>query len=98
MVAALRPAASVWLFGHVADGNIHVNVTGVDADDEAVDDAVLRHVAVVRRVDLGRARHRHGQEALAPPQPQRRPSCTLFAQLKAAFDPTGILNPNVLLP
>src|SRR6185503_8777008 len=32
--------AGVWLFGHLLDGNVHVNVTGVDPDDERVDEAV----------------------------------------------------------
>ncbi len=40
-----RPDATVWLFGHAADGNIHVNVTGVDPHDERVTDTVLRLVA-----------------------------------------------------
>ncbi len=29
------------LFGHVGDGNLHVNVLGPPPDDPAVDDAVL---------------------------------------------------------
>src|SRR4029078_8086038 len=44
-VSAVAPAATVWLFGHAADGNIHVNVTGVDPHDDRVTDAVLRLVA-----------------------------------------------------
>ena len=47
-VAAAAPAARTWLFGHVGDGNLHVNVTGVAPDDAAVDDAVLGLV-----LDLG---------------------------------------------
>ena len=38
-------AARTWLFGHVGDGNIHVNVTGLPPDDDRVDDAVFRLVA-----------------------------------------------------
>ena len=45
VVAAVAPAARCWLFGHAADGNVHVNVTGVDPDDERVDGAVLELVA-----------------------------------------------------
>ncbi|HKA02911.1 MAG TPA: FAD-binding oxidoreductase, partial [Acidimicrobiales bacterium] len=41
-VARVAPSARLHLFGHLGDGNLHVNVTGVDPDDEAVDDAVLR--------------------------------------------------------
>ena len=44
-VAAVAPDAQVWLFGHAGDGNVHVNVTGVEPDDERVTDAVLRFVA-----------------------------------------------------
>ena len=44
-VSAVAPDAAVWLFGHAADGNIHVNVTGVDPDDDRVTDAVLQLVA-----------------------------------------------------
>ena len=68
-VAEVAPGASVWLFGHAADGNIHVNVTGVAPDDERVDDAVLSLAALGGRQHQRRARHRHGQAALAGPQP-----------------------------
>ena len=69
---SVAPSAHVWLFGHAADGNLHVNVTGVEPDDERIDDAVLRSRGRPRRQHLGRARHRHGQEALVAAQPQRR--------------------------
>ncbi len=42
------PTATTWLFGHVGDGNVHVNVTGVEPDDLSVDDRVMHYVA-----DLG---------------------------------------------
>ena len=45
MVTGVAPGAEVWLFGHAADGNVHVNVTGVDPDDDAVDDAVFELAA-----------------------------------------------------
>ncbi len=32
------------LFGHLGDGNVHVNVLGADPDDPRVDDAVLELV------------------------------------------------------
>ena len=44
-VKSVAADAVVWLFGHAADGNIHVNVTGVEPDDDRVTDAVLRLVA-----------------------------------------------------
>ncbi len=33
VVASVAPQARTWLFGHVGDGNVHVNVTGVDPAD-----------------------------------------------------------------
>src|SRR5262249_27245672 len=40
-IAGLAASAATWIFGHAADGNLHVNVTGLSPDDERVDDAVL---------------------------------------------------------
>ena len=36
-----NPDARTFVYGHVGDGNLHVNVLGPDPDDETVDDAVL---------------------------------------------------------
>ena len=41
VVSAVDPAARTIVYGHLGDGNLHVNVIGPDPDDEAVDDAVL---------------------------------------------------------
>ena len=64
-VAAVAPDATVWLFGHAADGNIHVNVTGVAPDDERITDAVLRLRRATSRIDQRRARNRHRQARVA---------------------------------
>ena len=40
-VAQVAPGARVVLFGHIGDGNLHVNVLGPPPDDLTVDDAVL---------------------------------------------------------
>ena len=45
IVRGADPRATAWLFGHAGDGNVHVNVTGVDPDDLTVDDRVLVYVA-----------------------------------------------------
>ena len=97
VVATLAPQARTWLWGHVGDGNIHVNVTGVAPDDMAVDDAVLGLV-----VDLDgsiSAEHGIGTAKKAWLARTRSPAeIAAFRALKAALDPAGILNPNVLLP
>jgi FAD/FMN-containing dehydrogenase len=89
--------AGVWLFGHVADGNVHVNVTGTDPTDEAVDDAVLRLVA--ERGGSISAEHGIGH-AKQPWLHLMRSDEELAAMraVKRALDPAGILNPHALLP
>ena len=95
-VAAVAPDARCWLFGHVGDGNLHVNVTGVDPEDESVDDAVLRLVvasggSISAEHGIGTAKRRW--LALQ----RSADELEVFRAIKAAFDPNGILNPHVLL-
>jgi FAD/FMN-containing dehydrogenase len=95
--AVVPPDARLWLFGHVADGNIHVNVTGVDPDDESVDDAVLRLVAahggsISAEHGIGRAKRRWLHLVRSPSE------IDAMRRIKTALDPSGILNPGVLLP
>jgi FAD/FMN-containing dehydrogenase len=96
-ITAAVPAATTWIFGHVGDGNLHVNVTGVAADDERVDDAVFTLVAsragsISAEHGIGTAKkrwlhlNRSGAEIAA------------FRAIKQALDPLGILNPHALLP
>ncbi|MCC5950473.1 MAG: FAD-binding oxidoreductase [Acidimicrobiia bacterium] len=96
VVGAVAPRAQVWMFGHVGDGNLHVNVTGVSAGDEAVDEAVLRYVAerggsISAEHGIGRAKARwlHLNRSQV--------ELDTFAAIKGALDPHRILNPNVLL-
>ena len=99
-VAAADPNAQTWLFGHLADGNIHVNVTGVDEDvptGSAVDRAVLD--AVVERGGAISAEHGIGvakRDWLAPDRAVG--DIAAMRAVKQALDPDGICNPNVLLP
>ncbi len=96
-VAAVAPAASTWLFGHAADGSVHVNVTGLPPDDQLVDDAVLRLAT-----ELGgtiSAEHGIGAAKRAYLGLSRSPAeVAAFQAVKRAFDPDRVLNPNVLLP
>jgi FAD/FMN-containing dehydrogenase len=86
----------VILFGHLADGNVHVNVLGARRDDDAIDEAVLRlaaelggtisaehgvGVAKARWLDLVR-----GQDEIAA-----------MRAIKSALDPACLLNPGVML-
>lgn len=97
IVSDAAPGATTWLFGHVGDGNVHVNVTGVDPDDLTVDDRVLLFVARLG----GSISSEHGIGAAKRPWLHLNRSeaeITAFRLIKGALDPAGILNPNALLP
>jgi FAD/FMN-containing dehydrogenase len=96
-VERVAPGSTVVLFGHVADGNIHVNVVGPAPDDDAVDDAVFALTA--ERGGSISAEHGIGT-AKKPWLHLARSDAEIaaFRAVKHALDPDGILNPNVLLP
>jgi FAD/FMN-containing dehydrogenase len=82
------------VFGHVGDGNLHVNVVGPAADDDGPDDAVLHLVAahggsISAEHGIGRAKQRWLHLSRTPDE------LRTFRAIKAAFDPAGILNPGV---
>jgi FAD/FMN-containing dehydrogenase len=86
-----------FLFGHVGDGNIHVNVVGPDAEDMTVDEAVLRLVA--SKGGSISAEHGIGTAKKAWLSLSRSDAeIAAMRAIKHALDPNGILNPNVLLP
>jgi FAD/FMN-containing dehydrogenase len=96
-VQRFAPDAQVWLFGHAADGNVHVNVTGVAPDDERVDDAVFQLVAsmggsISAEHGIGRAKRRWLHLVRSEAE------IDTFRAIKTALDPNAILNPNAILP
>lgn len=96
-IAAVCPGAGVWLFGHAADGNVHVNVTGLDAADETVAAVVLAFVADLK----GSISAEHGIGTVKKRWlhlVRSDEEITAFRKIKRALDPRGVLNPNVLLP
>jgi FAD/FMN-containing dehydrogenase len=95
-VALDAGAGRAILFGHLGDGNVHVNLLGAAPEDTAVDDAVLtlvlecggtisaeHGVGVAKAGWLERARGRAEIEAMRA--------------LKRALDPHGLLNPGAVL-
>ena len=96
-VAQVCPGAQVWVFGHVADGNLHVNVTGVDVAEERVDDVVLGEV--LRRRGSISAEHGIGRAKASWLARDRAPGdLAAMRAVKRALDPDGICNPEVLVP
>ncbi len=96
LVATVAPEAQTWLWGHAADGNIHVNVTGVSPDDDQVDEAVFNEVSrlggsISAEHGIGTAKRRWLRLNRSPAE------VDAFRAVKTALDPDGILNPQVLL-
>ncbi len=95
-VVARAGGERVILFGHLGDGNVHVNVLGADPDDIRVDDAVLEltlqcggtisaehGIGVSKAAWLARAR---GEAEVGA-----------MRAIKRALDPDGLLNPGAVL-
>ena len=95
VVAAVAPDSRTIVYGHVGDGNLHVNILGPAPEDEAVDDAVLALV-----LELGgsvSAEHGVGVAKVAWLVRDRGESAvTAMRAIKAAWDPKGIMNPGVI--
>ena len=97
VVARVAPGARTIVFGHLGDGNVHVNVLGPDPEDDAVDEAVLRLAAECG----GTISAEHGVGvAKARWLSLTRSDGELRAMkaIKRALDPDGILNPGAVLP
>jgi FAD/FMN-containing dehydrogenase len=90
-----HPGARVILFGHLADGNLHVNTLGPGPEEDAADDAVLRLVARLggsisseHGIGVAKARWLHLTRSPA--------DIAAMRAIKAALDPRGLLNPGVI--
>jgi FAD/FMN-containing dehydrogenase len=95
LVTNLRPAARAILFGHVADGNVHVNILGASQGDEELLDEVVA-LAVSHG---GHASAEHGigvAKARWLPLTRSRSELALLDGLRQLCDPDGVLNPRVL--
>jgi len=95
VVRSVDPGAKVIIYGHVADGNLHVNVVPAAEADGRHEDAVFGFVASLG----GSISAEHGIGALKArwlPLVRSAAERALFTRIRAAFDPDGILNPHVL--
>lgn len=96
-VAATAPGARVAGFGHIGDGNLHVQL--LDADDahaEPAEDAVLERVvaaggSISAEHGIGVVKRRWLERARSPE------AVAALRAIKRAFDPHGRLNPGVLV-
>jgi FAD/FMN-containing dehydrogenase len=96
-VRGVDRGARTFVYGHLGDGNLHVNVVGPDPDDEAVDDAVLRLA-----VELGGAVSAEHGIGVAKTRwliaDRGEADVAAMRAIKRALDPDDLLNPGVLLP
>jgi FAD/FMN-containing dehydrogenase len=95
-IAAIEPTAQTILFGHLADGNVHVNVLGLDRAEEAVDEAVLRLAAELD----GTISAEHGvgvAKARWLGLVRSEAEIAAMRAVKRALDPQCLLNPGVML-
>jgi FAD/FMN-containing dehydrogenase len=96
-ITGAAPSARTILFGHVNEGNLHVNILDAVDDAEAVSDAVLKVIAsyggsISAEHGVGRAKRdwlhlSRSAEEIA-----------MMRAIKSSLDPSGRLNPGVLLP
>ena len=95
-VEKVAPGARTILFGHLNEGNLHVNVLDTGTAGTEVTDAVLNLVAAHRgsissEHGVGRAKARWLELSRSPAE------IATMRRIKAALDPNGLLNPGVLL-
>jgi FAD/FMN-containing dehydrogenase len=96
VVTAVGARGRVILYGHLGDGNLHVNVLGPPPDDHAVDADVLRLVAA----HGGSISAEHGIGVAKRPWlglTRTEEEIAAMRAIKAALDPAGVLNPGAVL-
>lgn len=96
-LASSYPDARLYIYGHVGDGNVHVNVLDVDPEDEGVDELVLRCAAELggtisaeHGVGLAKRRYLSLCRSVADIRAMR--------SIKSALDPAGTFAPGRVLP
>jgi FAD/FMN-containing dehydrogenase len=90
------PGAKTFVFGHVADGNLHIAVCAGDADARIVETCVYEPLRSI----TGSISAEHGIGLERKPYleiSRTRAEIATMRALKAALDPRGILNPGKVI-
>jgi FAD/FMN-containing dehydrogenase len=96
LIARLAPLAVPVLFGHVGEGNLHLNVLRCDADQEASIYPEMMELIAAQGGNVS-SEHGVGTRKRAYLSMARQPAdVAVMRSIKAALDPTGYLNPAVL--
>lgn len=96
LAAGHSPDAVAMIFGHVGEGNLHLNVLHCRAEREPALDAAMMELIAAHG---GNVSSEHGVGSRKRPYlPMSRQPADIAAMrtIKLAFDPTGYLNPAVL--
>lgn len=96
-IGAAAPVARTVVFGHLGDGNLHVNVAASVDRFEAVETCVLERVldcGGVVSAEHGIGRVKRGWLV----RDRGRPDVEVMRSIKRAIDPEGLANPGVLYP
>ncbi len=97
LIAAAATGARAYIWGHLNEGNLHVNVVGALPAAAAVEEAVLR--AVAERGGTISSEHGIGRAKAEWLSLSRTPAeIAVMLSVKQALDPGGLLSPGVLLP
>lgn len=92
-----QTGVSIVMFGHVAEGSLHVNALGLEPDDRSIEDRIYRLVldhggSPISEHGVGATKLRWQTQVLGPDE---------LAGLRATkrhYDPANLLNPGVLVP
>lgn len=90
------PHATVHLFGHLAEGNLHVNICDAPVDDPQLTQTVLGLVAGAGgsiSAEHGLGQQKTPYMALVRSADEQ----ALYRGVKAVYDPTGMMNPGVIV-
>jgi FAD/FMN-containing dehydrogenase len=105
LIAKNHPGCRLNIFGHLGDGNLHINIRppeGKTLDDLAPVKTAITTAVESLAVSLGgsfSAEHGIGQFRLSGMAAHKSPEAlSLMRRLKAAFDPAGIFNPGKTIP
>ena len=93
----INPLSIPYVFGHSADGNMHLNILQSEPNVAEMEEEILKFVVSLdgsisaeHGIGRGKAPYLHLQ--------RNEEEIRLFREMKKAFDPKGILNPDVIFP
>lgn len=96
LLQRLAPQTLAVLFGHIGEGNLHLNVLRCEADDESRIYAPMLELIAAHGGNVS-SEHGIGSRKRSYLGMSRHPAdIAAMRTIKAAFDPTGYLNPAVL--